>query len=211
MNGDASPIVRFTVKLLGSLVCLVLLAACGSGATSAVSSPSPQEQLRTVSPERASDMTIAEVLGADERFTIFHELADSTETGIPGHPSWLEVWDWDPERLGDAREGVTVFVPTDDAFAAAGEHLVDAIRSGDLVNQARYLWLGHHYVHVLYPSSDFEAGRQHTWRGNVDMKLDPPTWGGHAVVQTDLRTANGYIHVVDGVVVPAEVRDAAER
>ncbi|MBW3665549.1 MAG: fasciclin domain-containing protein [Actinobacteria bacterium] len=211
MNDNPSSIVRSAMKLLGSLVCLALLAACGSAATSAASSPSPQEQLRTVSPERASDMTIAEVLGADERFTIFHELADSTETGIPGHPSWLEVWDWDAERLGNDRDGVTVFVPTDDAFAATASELVPALRDGDLVNQARYIWLGHHYVHLLYPSSDFEAGRQHTWRGNVDMTLDPLAWGGHAVVQTDLRTANGYIHVIDGVVVPAEVRDAAKR
>lgn len=103
-----------------------------------------------------------------------------------------------------------MFVPTDDGFTAAGQHLVDAAHSGDLPNQVRYTWLGHHYVHLLYPSSDFETDRQHTWRGNVDMTLDPPAWGGHASVQADLRTANGYIHDIDGAVVPSDVRDAVD-
>lgn len=79
------------MKLLGSFVCLMLLVACGTSAAPAASSPSPEDPLQTVSPERASKMTVGEALRTDGRFSVFRELADSTETGIPGHPSWLEV------------------------------------------------------------------------------------------------------------------------
>ena len=65
-------------------------------------------------------------------------------------------------------------------------------------------------AHRLYPSSDFEAGPQDTWRGSgVELTIEPLTWGGCPIVETDIRVANGYVHAVDGIVMPAEVREAA--
>lgn len=34
------------------------------------------------------------------------------------------------------------------------------------------------------------------------MTVEPLTYGGQPILQTDLRVANGYIHVIGGVVVP---------
>jgi hypothetical protein len=44
---------------------------------------------------------------------------------------------------------------------------------------------------------------------DVELTLDPLTYGGCPILQTDLRTANGYIHVIGGVVLTDKVRDAA--
>lgn len=199
------------MHLVRLLVCSVLLAGCSSAASPATTppspSPSPPAPIRTVSPAEARDLTIAEVLRTDERFTIFRDLVGTTETGIPGRPVWLEVWDWDADRIGDDRDGVTILVPTDEGFAATAPELVAALRDGDLDDRGRYLLIGHHYIHHLLPSADFEAGRQVHWSGAVEATLDPPAWDGRALVQADLRTTNGYIHVIDGPIVPDSVRD----
>jgi hypothetical protein len=34
-------------------------------------------------------------------------------------------------------------------------------------------------------------------------------WGGCPLAQTDIRVDNGYIHVLDGIVIPDEIQQAA--
>jgi len=156
-------------------------------------------------------MTIAEVLRTDDRFSRFRDIAQRAPTGIA--PSWLDVWDFDASQMGDNRDGVTVFVPIDAAFEALDPAILAVIEGPDADDELLYSFLGHHYVHRLYASSDFEPRPQDTWRqsssGPVELTVDPATWGGHAIVQTDLRALNGYLHVIDGVVIPDEVAAAA--
>lgn len=68
-------------------------------------------------------------------------------------------------------------------------------------------------VHSPYPTEDFKAGDQTTWRrsasGPVQLSLAPLTWDGHSISETDIRTTNGVIHVIDGVVVPDDLAAAA--
>jgi uncharacterized surface protein with fasciclin (FAS1) repeats len=162
-----------------------------------------------VTEAEAAGMSIAELLMTDPRFDEFRNLTAQTVSGGLGI-SWLEIWDMDAERMGDNRDGVTVFVPADTAFARLDPGLASALREGGLDNELRYTLLGHHYVHRLYPSSEWESGPQRTWRGGgtVEMTLDPPTWGGCPIGQTDIRVNNGYIHVLDGIVIPDEIQQA---
>jgi uncharacterized surface protein with fasciclin (FAS1) repeats len=155
-------------------------------------------------------MSIAELLRTDPRFTRFRTLAEQTTSPGSGQ-SWLEIWDMAANQMGDDGDGVTVFVPIDAAFERLEPGLLTAIDEGQLDNNLRYSLLGHHYIHRLYPSSAFEPGAQRTWRGggSVELTLEPLTWGGCPIVQTDIQVNNGYIHAVDGIVLPEEVREAA--
>ena len=196
---------------LAAVLLLAGLIACGSdptavsceGAGTAGSDPG-------VTGEATAEMSIADMLRAEPRFSRFRDLTIRTVSEGRGQ-SWLEIWDFEGSQMGDNREGVTVFVPTDAAFERLDPSLLEAIEGPDLDNEIRYNLLGHHYVHRLYPESDFAAGPQRTWSGggSVEMTTDPLTWGGCPIVETDVRLSNGYIHVVDGVVIPADLREAA--
>jgi hypothetical protein len=54
-------------------------------------------------------------------------------------------------------------------------------------------------------------GAQRTWSGSgtVELSLDPLTFGGCNIVETDLRVTNGFVHAIDCIVLPQEVVDAA--
>lgn len=210
------------------IAALLVLAACGGtgdatreGRTTSSASPTgpivkivipergPGESFVTVAPAAARDMTIAEVLLEDERFTVFRQLAEHTLTSAPGRPSWLELWDWPATKLGDNRDGYTVFAPTDEAFSRLDPVLRDTLAEGKLSNAERYWLLGYHGVHRLFPSSEFRKGSVGSWEGDVEITIAPLTYGGQPILQTDLRIANGYIHVIGGVVVPDLLLQAA--
>lgn len=157
-----------------------------------------------------SEMSIAALLRSDPRFGAFCRIASRAVSAGLGI-SWLEIWDWPADRMGDNQDGVTVFVPTNAAFEQLDSQLVTWLDEGLVANDALTSLLGHHYIHWLYPSTDFEPGPQPTRARStsVELSLDPLTFGGCDVVETDVRVANGYVHVIDCVVVPAEVAEAA--
>ena len=200
-------------RSLTAVLLLTGLIACGSdpAAVSCAGAGTAGSGL-AVTGEAAAEMSIADLLRAEPRLSRFRDLTSRTVSEGLGQ-SWLEIWDFEGSRMGDNREGVTVFVPTDAAFERLDPSLLAAIKDPDLDNEIRYNLLGHHYVHRLYPESDFAAGPQRTWRGggSVEMTTNPLTWGGCPIVETDIRVSNGYIHVVDGVVIPAELRQAADQ
>lgn len=171
--------------------------------------PGPDEQLVTVTPKQARSMTMAEVLRQDERFAVFRQLAENTKTGAEGFPTWLELWDRPASQLGDDDEGMTIFVPTDEAFTDVDPKVRDALAEGVLINAERYWLLGYHTVHRLFPSSEFSDGAVGAWEGDVQMTTEPLEYGGQPILETDLRVANGYIHVIGGVVIPDTVLRAA--
>lgn len=198
-----------TRLLAGVLALLLLLTGCAAPQSDSLAA----DPLDIVEPEDAATMTIAEVLRADGRFSRFTAILERVDTPVAS--STLDVFDFDAARLGDDREGVTLFVPTDTAFEALDPAVVAVLEDPDVDNDLIYSFFGHHYVPRLYPSEDFEAGPQSTWRrspsGKVELNLDPLTFGRQPVEETDLRTANGYIHVLGGVIIPDTVAEAATR
>lgn len=160
-------------------------------------------------PAPASETSIAGVLATDPRFSQFCTMVEGTFSPGLGL-SWLEIWDWPASRMGDNQDGVTIFAPTNDAFATLDPALRTALEDGVLDNQLLYSLISHHYVHSLYPSADFEDGPQPTFGRSttVDLSLDPLTFGGCNVIETDIRAGNGYIHAIDCIVVPDEMADA---
>jgi len=218
---------RFALPLVAAALILVSCGGPGDttrgGSTAQTRSPAgstgpvvrivipdpPGDTLVTVRPAQARKMTIADVLRQDERFTVFRQLAEHTLTSAPGRPSWLELWDRPASELGDDQDGYTVFVPTDEAFSRLEPVILEALAEGKLINAERYWLLGYHSVHRLFPSSEFGNGSAGSWEGDAQMTIDPPTYGGQPILQTDLRVANGYLHVIGGVVVPDLVLQAA--
>jgi uncharacterized surface protein with fasciclin (FAS1) repeats len=197
------------------LIPIMVLAGCGDSESGPITCAGRGDQPEAISRgevgiTEAAGMSIAELLQTDPRFDEFRNLTAHTVSEGLGM-SWMEIWDMQAEQMGDNRDGVTVFVPANSAFERLDPGLASALREGELDNELRYTLLGHHYVHRLYPSSEWESGPQRTWRGggNVELALDPPMWGGCPITQTDIRVRNGYIHVLDGIVIPEEIQQAA--
>lgn len=210
--------VRIAIFVIRSVVLasatLVVLSACASGQPDVVAAiPSPTASGSQPATAASDDVTmsIADVMRSDERFSRYRDILERTETQIA--ESILAVFDFPAARMGNNRDGVTVFAPTDAAFEALDQAVLAVIEDPQVDNDLLYSLFGHHYVHRLYPSHEFEPGDQVTWRrsasGPVQLGTDPFSWGGHPIVQTDIRAANGYIHAVDGVVVPDDLAAAA--
>jgi Fasciclin domain len=211
-------------------VAALLVAGCGGasdqggGRCATDDGTGENPSLVTVSPSEAKRLTVADVLRRDERFSQFRKLAAETDTQVA--ISWLEIWDQPTDRPGN-RMWLTVFVPPDTAFAALDPEIRTAFERGRLDNLVRYTWLGHHTVHRPYPSRMFTEGPQGNWQPtglgtwenttgpsgpvDVELTLDPLTYGGCPILQTDLRTVNGYVHVIGGVVLTDDLRKLTRR
>lgn len=201
---------RPSVPLLLVGLVAVIAAGCAGGDTRSDCADDDGTKaggLVTVSPAEASDLTIGEVIRRDERFTRFRELAEETPTSITG--SHMEIWDRE-QRPDGSEVQLTLFVPTDTAFAALDEEVRTAWEEGRLDQFVRYAWLGHHQVDSAYPAAEFVEGLQQNERSQAaELTLDPLTYAGCPILQTDLVASNGYIHVIAGVGVPDDLRTAA--
>jgi uncharacterized surface protein with fasciclin (FAS1) repeats len=96
----------------------------------------------------------------------------------------------------------TVFAPTDDAFAALPEGTVEALLAD---TEALTAILTYHVVPGKVMSGDLSnnmmAGT--VQGGEVTIMTEGGvTVDGANVVQADIETSNGVIHVIDGVIMP---------
>jgi Fasciclin domain len=95
---------------------------------------------------------------------------------------------------------LTLFAPTDTAFAALDPEVRAAWQKGRFDQYLRYYWLGHHQVDRAYPEAEFVEGLQENPRSQpAELILDPLSYAGCPILQTDLAASNGYIHVIAGV------------
>jgi len=104
----------------------------------------------------------------------------------------------------------TVFAPTDDAFAALPEGVLDALLLPE--NQAVLSSiLTYHVVAGEVLSTDIEPGAVETVEGQtIELATDGGvTVNGVNVVTADVDASNGVIHVIDGVLLPPDVDPAA--
>ena len=104
----------------------------------------------------------------------------------------------------------TVFAPTDEAFAALPEGVFDALLLPE--NQDTLVKiLTYHVVPGQVMAADVTDGEVATVEGqNVTLSTaDGVTVNGAKVIQADVVADNGVIHVIDAVILPADVDPAA--
>ena len=96
---------------------------------------------------------------------------------------------------------LTVFAPTDEAFAKVPKEQLDALlRDKDMLTKV----LTYHVVPAKVMAQDVKAGQVPTVQGS---SLTVSTQGGVSVdqanvVKTDIVADNGVIHVIDRVLIP---------
>lgn len=97
----------------------------------------------------------------------------------------------------------TVFAPTDEAFAAVDEATLDGLLA-DPAALAQVLL--YHVVEGAVPAADVVTLESATTIQGSDVEIvvdgDAVTLNGANVVQTDITTSNGIIHVIDAVLLP---------
>jgi uncharacterized surface protein with fasciclin (FAS1) repeats len=101
----------------------------------------------------------------------------------------------------------TVFAPTDDAFAALPEGLLDALLLPENVAVLQSI-LTYHVVSGEVFAADVTTGDVTTVEGStfmVDTSEGVVINGTANVTATDIAASNGVIHVIDAVIVPASV------
>jgi len=105
----------------------------------------------------------------------------------------------------------TVFAPTDDAFAALPEGLLDALLLPENVETLQSI-LTYHVVSGEVFAADVTTGDVPTVEGSaisVDTSEGVVLNGSANVTATDIEASNGVIHVIDAVILPPGV-DPAE-
>ncbi|MEO0375098.1 MAG: fasciclin domain-containing protein [Cyanobacteria bacterium P01_A01_bin.17] len=101
---------------------------------------------------------------------------------------------------------LTVFAPTNAAFAALPEGALDALllpENRDLLTQV----LQYHVVSGEVASSDLETGSVTTLNGDLAVEVSPEgvAVNDASVVQADVDASNGVVHAIDGVLIPEGV------
>ena len=100
----------------------------------------------------------------------------------------------------------TVFAPTDEAFAALPEGTVDGLLMEENKDKLTAI-LTYHVVPGKLMSTDLSNGMMaETVEGqSIEIMTEGGvTVNGVTVVQADIEASNGVIHVIDGVLMPAE-------
>lgn len=106
----------------------------------------------------------------------------------------------------------TVFAPTDAAFAALPAGLVDALLLPENVDLLTEILLFHVIVGTEVTSDMVAAGDVEMASGDLaTIAIDGSTItiGGAPISAVDVQASNGVIHVIDDVMVPADVDVAA--
>ncbi len=174
-------------------VAAVLLSACGSsssGDTSTAAAPSPSAIAETTTAAPAAAGTIVDVASANPDFSTL-----VTAVKAAG--------------LVDTLSGTgpfTVFAPTNEAFAALPKGLLDKLLL-PANKEALTKILTYHVLGSKVMAADVSAGKVKTVEGS---ELTISTSGGvtvdkATVTATDVAASNGVIHVIDKVLVPADV------
>ena len=104
----------------------------------------------------------------------------------------------------------TVFAPTDDAFAALPEGVLDALLLPENVETLVKI-LTYHVVAAKVMAADVTDGVVQTVEGqNVTLSTaNGVTVNGANVVTADVDASNGVIHAIDAVILPPDVDVAA--
>ena len=189
---------------------LVVLSACGSDSNDADDAAETTEAPAATEAPAEDDMTETTEGGedmADEPGTIVDvAVADGSFETLVAAVTAADL----VETLSS--EGpFTVFAPTDDAFAALPEGLVDCLLLEENVDALSAI-LTYHVVAGEVLSTDLTDGPVATVQGEeitVDLTDGVTLNETVAVAAADVDASNGVIHVIDGVLVPPSIDVAA--
>jgi uncharacterized surface protein with fasciclin (FAS1) repeats len=182
---------------LGAVAGLVVLSACGSD--------SNDEAVTTDAPETTDAMTDDEM--TDEPGTIVDVAVGNGSFGT----LVAAVTAADLVDTLSSEGPFTVFAPTDDAFAALPEGLVDCLLLEENVDALSAI-LTYHVVSGEVLSTDLTDGPVASVQGeDITVSLtDGVVLNDSAnVIIADVPASNGVIHAIDGVIVPPSIDVAA--
>lgn len=103
-------------------------------------------------------------------------------------------------------EPLTVFAPTDDAFAALAEGTVESLLKPENIDQLKSILTYHVVKGRVYSDQAVSAGKAETLQGSsVTIKVDGETAmvNNATLLKTDIDASNGVIHVIDKVLTPS--------
>ena len=191
---------RTRVMAIGAVAGLVVLSACGDDGNDANET------------EATEAAAAAETSVADEAM---EEEAAGTIVDVAVEAGSFETLVAAVEAAGLAEtlsgEGpFTVFAPTDEAFAALPEGLVDALLLPEN-QEALTEILTYHVLDGEVLAADVTAGDVPTLQGEeITISTDDGVMVNEATVTaTDVMASNGVIHVIDAVLVPPSIDPAA--
>lgn len=190
------------LKLIALLAVLSLvLAACADSEDASADTVATDTTVATETTEAMEDddmaesNTIVDIAVADGRFDTL--VAAVTEAGLV-------------ETLSG--EGpFTVLAPTDDAFAALPDGLLDTVLADqELLTSI----LTYHVIDGAVPAATVVTLESATTLQGEDIAIvvdgDTVTINGATVVITDIEASNGIIHVIDAVLLPPTVETSLE-
>jgi uncharacterized surface protein with fasciclin (FAS1) repeats len=158
-------------------------------APAAEAEPPAAGELEPAEQPVAAELSIAEIAAADGNFEILTAAIEAA--GLT-------------EALSNSDLSITVFAPTDEAFAALPEGTVDALLLPENRDQLTQL-LTYHVVDGEVFSSDLASGEVETLAGapvTVTVGGETVTINQANVVIADIEASNGVIHVIDSVLLP---------
>ncbi|MDH4111901.1 MAG: fasciclin domain-containing protein [Actinomycetota bacterium] len=180
---------RKFLTMLAVIASLSLVgAACSSDDSTSSSTTSPESPASAEASE-----TITDIVAADADFSTLLAAVQASD-------------------LGDTLAGegpFTVFAPTDEAFAALPEGILDTLLLPENKDQLAAV-LTYHVVPAEVMAADVESGEVTTVNGatfSIDVSdagvVITDGEGNQAqVVTTDIVASNGVIHVIDAVLLP---------
>ena len=188
---------------LGAAAGLLVLSACGSD--------SNDENADTTTAAEEVETEATDAMAEEETMTsdAADAAADIVETAVAAGSFGTLVAAVEAAELVETLQGpgpFTVLAPTDDAFAALPEGLVDCLLLPEN-KEALTSILTYHVISGAVMSGDLADGDVATVQGeNVTVDLtDGVMFNGATVIQADVTASNGVVHAIDAVIVPPSI------
>lgn len=185
---------------IAAVAGLVVLSACGSDSNDA-------DDATPATTEAPADDAASDDAATDEPGTIVDVAVANGSFGT----LVAAVTAADLAGALSADGPLTVFAPTDDAFAALPEGLVDCLLLEENVDALTAI-LTYHVVDGQVMSTDLTDGPVPTLQGEdvtVDLTDGVVLNDSVNVAIADVEASNGVIHAIDGVLVPPSIDVAA--
>ncbi|HYN34062.1 MAG TPA: fasciclin domain-containing protein [Ilumatobacteraceae bacterium] len=194
---------------VGAIAGLLALSACGSDSNDESSSTDAPAATDAMT-ETTEAMTETTEAMAETTEAMAEEPGTIVDVAVAAGTFNTLVAAVGAAELVDALSGegpLTVFAPTDDAFAALPAGLVDCLLLPENKETLTTI-LTYHVVEGAVMSTDLTDGPVPTLQGEeitVDLTDGVTLNDSVTVVAADVAASNGVIHVIDGVLLPPTV------